>query len=145
MRNETKKELNYSKGESTMINNFGYIFSEFDLLTIQKINDARSKNNNFNLNCGEFKKYIISEELVDRLFKYGKHYLFKFENNYGASVVKNDSSYGFEEDLWEMSVIKFDNNGDINLLYDTPITDNVLGYLTDEKVVNYLKQIKELK
>lgn len=32
----------------------------------------------------------------------------------------------------------------VKLDYDTPVADDVVGYLTDEEVRNYLKQIKEL-
>lgn len=74
--------------------------------------------------------------------------VFRFENQYGASVVKHDFSYGHEQDLWELAVIKFEDNNKYNLHwslnYDTPITDDVIGYLTNEEVLNILQQIKEL-
>lgn len=83
---------------------------------------------------------------VRKLFN-GVQYLYKFENNYGASVVKHDGSYGHEDDLWELAVIKFTGDGenivwDIN--YDTDITNDVIGRLTDEEVRDLLSRIKEL-
>ena len=63
-----------------------------------------------------------------------------FDNGYGASVVKSPYSYGGNQGLYELAVIK-----DNNLCYDTPITDDVLGYLTEDQVTDYLRQIQELK
>ncbi len=69
--------------------------------------------------------------------------IYKFENGYGASVVKNDISYGSKEGLFELGVIKFDNNN-WKLCYDTPITDDVIGYLKQEEIEPILEQIKNL-
>ena len=63
-----------------------------------------------------------------------------FDNGYGASVVKSLYSYGGNQDLYELAVIKDDA-----ICYDTPITDDVLGYLTEDDVTKYLGQIQELK
>ena len=63
-----------------------------------------------------------------------------FDNGYGASVVKSMYSYGGNQDLYELAVIKDDA-----ICYDTPITDDVLGYLTEDDVTKYLGQIQELK
>ena len=70
-------------------------------------------------------------------------YIFRFENDYGASVVKGMGTYGHELDLWELGVITFDGC-DWHLTYDTPITEDVIGYLTDEQVMDILKQIQAL-
>ena len=62
-----------------------------------------------------------------------------FDNGYGASVVKSTFSYGGNQDLYELAVIKDDA-----ICYDTPITDDVLGYLTEDDVTKYLSQIQNL-
>jgi len=63
-----------------------------------------------------------------------------FDNGYGASVIKSPYSYGGNQDLYELAVIK-----DNAICYDTPITDDVIGYLTEDDVTKYLGQIQELK
>lgn len=63
-----------------------------------------------------------------------------FDNGYGASVVQSPYSYGGNGGLYEIAVL--DKEGDIT--YDTPITDNVVGWLDEEKVTDYLHQIQKL-
>jgi hypothetical protein len=96
---------------------------------------------NLFLNYEGFEDYLVNKNH----FFGGVGYVFKFENKYGASVVKHNGSYGHSDDLWELAVIKFDDEGykwDLN--YDTPITADVEGYLTDEDVRKLLERIKEL-
>lgn len=73
----------------------------------------------------------------------GVQYLFRFKNNFGASVVKTPYSYGAKDDKWELAVIKW-RGDDFDLEYDTEITDDVLGWLTDKDVQDLLRRIKEL-
>lgn len=74
----------------------------------------------------------------------GVQYIFKFDNGYGASVIKTPYSYGGRSGLWELAVMKFYEDHGWHLCYSTPITDDVIGHLKDEDVMEYLKQIKEL-
>ena len=74
----------------------------------------------------------------------GIKYIFIFDNGYGASVIKCSNSYGGLKDLWELAVLKRNDNGEYYIDYDTPITNDVLSYLSDSEVNNYLSQIKEL-
>ncbi len=62
-----------------------------------------------------------------------------FENGFGASVVKHNFSYGGPEGKYELAVL----NGD-SLTYDTPITDDVLGYLDEKEVTEILIKIQQL-
>lgn len=66
-----------------------------------------------------------------------------FDNGYGASVIQNQFSYGYDDGLYELAVIK-GNALEWKLCYDTPITIDVIGWLTPRDVVGLLKQIKEL-
>ena len=70
--------------------------------------------------------------------------IFKFDNMYGASVVKHKYSYGNELGLWELAVIKYYADDEWHIVYDTKITDDVIGNLTDDDVCFYLEQIKYL-
>ena len=70
----------------------------------------------------------------------GVGYVYEFENGYGASVVKHDGSYGGKQGLYEIAVL--DSTGD--LCYSTPITDDVIGYATEDKVLDTLHRIRML-
>lgn len=79
----------------------------------------------------------------------GDQLIFRFTNNYGASVVRNAHSYGNEEGLWELAVIYWPvpENLDIfgfDLTYDTPITGDVVGHLSIQEVHELLDQIEAL-
>lgn len=95
---------------------------------------------NFELNYRGFENYlVINGPILD-----GVQYIFRFDNSYGASVVKFDHTYGYDLDLWELAVIWIDENGDCSLVYDTPVTDDVIGYLTDAEVCELLGEIRDL-
>ena len=66
--------------------------------------------------------------------------IYEFENGYGASVVMHNSSYGGKNGLWELAVLGIDGE----LCYHTPITNDVIGHLTDTKLHEILQEIKEL-
>lgn len=66
--------------------------------------------------------------------------IYRFGNGYGASVVCSDMSYGGKEGLFEIAVL--DLAGDI--VYDTPVTDDVIGWLDFDGVAKTLQQIQNL-
>ncbi len=72
-----------------------------------------------------------------------------FDNGYGVSVVRFTSpfgfggSYGADEGLYEVAVIK-GTEDDWNICYDTPITDDVLGHLSEEEVEVLLYEVENL-
>ena len=70
--------------------------------------------------------------------------LYRFPNNYGASVVKGEHTYGGEEGLWELAVVVFDTSGDFELCYTSPITSDVEGHLDDDDVEEFLSRIEAL-
>lgn len=78
----------------------------------------------------------------------GTQVIFRFANNYGASVVKHEFSYGSKQGLAELAIICWkqgeENILEFELTYDTPITDDVLGHLTFEEVKGFLYRISQL-
>ena len=62
-----------------------------------------------------------------------------FPNGYGASIVRFDGSYGYEEGLWEVAVMT-----DAGPCYTTLITDDVIGYQSETEVVSLCQQIFSL-
>lgn len=74
-------------------------------------------------------------------------YIFAFDNGYGASVVKCKdaiTSYGFEEDLWELALLKEvannypessivyeDDMHTLEIAYEPIVNFDVIGYMTD--------------
>jgi uncharacterized small protein (DUF1192 family) len=67
----------------------------------------------------------------------GRQRRYAFPNGYGASVI-NDG-YGSEQGHFELAVLKGDH-----LTYETPITDDVLGWLTAAEVEQKLDEIAAL-
>jgi hypothetical protein len=63
----------------------------------------------------------------------GIQYLAFFPNLYGVSIVKSEWSYGGKNGLWELAVLE-GGEDEWELTYNTPITGNVLGYLTEDEV-----------
>lgn len=67
--------------------------------------------------------------------------IYKFPNGYGASVIKlNYIYFGIE-----IAVLRFDENGNWDIDYSTPITNDVIGGLNEEERDNVLQQIFDLK
>ncbi|ACK41279.1 hypothetical protein AB349_02745 [Listeria monocytogenes] len=80
----------------------------------------------------EFKEYVINNKNENF---FNEQILYKFPNNYGASVILGPYTYGLE-----LAVISFSNeNWDID--YDTPITNDVLGHLDKESLKQALEDI----
>jgi hypothetical protein len=69
---------------------------------------------------------------------------YRFDNGYGASVIQHNYSYGNEQGLWELAVIKWDDEW-YDLVYDTDITEDVIGNLTLDEVQEILVRIESLK
>ena len=64
----------------------------------------------------------------------------KFDNGYEVSVVKSPYSYGGDRGLYELAVFK-----DGEICYDTPITDDVIGYLREIDVTDVMEKIQKLQ
>jgi len=77
---------------------------------------------------------------INEGFMTGKRARMKFDNKYGISVVSTNYSYGGRDGLYEIAVL--DSEGD--LTYNTPVTSDVIGYLSPEEVTDIMKQIQLL-
>ena len=67
--------------------------------------------------------------------------IYKFPNGYGASVIKFKYIYfGIE-----IAVLKFYKEGNCNINYATPITNDVVGGLDEEGRDKVLQQIFDLE
>ena len=95
----------------------------------------------YELNYEGFKDYLLKRTFIAT---FGVQYIFKFDNGFGASVIKNVGSYGHENDLWEVGVVIFGYGDAWHLTYKTPITNDVVGNCTDEEVRDILSQIQKL-
>ena len=69
----------------------------------------------------------------------GSQAVLEFDNGYGVSVLLGDLFYSNGIDTYELAVLK-----DGFLCYDTPITDDVLGYLTKGKITKVMEKIQKL-
>lgn len=68
----------------------------------------------------------------------GVQLLFRFPNGYGASLINHAYSLGLE-----LAVIEWDDTG-YHVTYDTPVTDDVLGWLPPEQIEDTLNRIAAL-
>lgn len=84
----------------------------------------------------QFKDYIVKQNDLGY-----PQTIYKFPNGYGASIIKIEYIYfGIE-----IAVLKFDENGNWDIDYSTPITNDVIGGLNEESRDSVLQQIFELE
>ena len=81
------------------------------------------------------------EEIKDSPYQIGVKCKMVFENGYGVSVVCHTHSYGSKNGLFEIAVLGKDGD----LTYVTPVTNDVIGYLSREEVTKIMEQVQELK
>jgi hypothetical protein len=65
----------------------------------------------------------------------------KFPNSYGASVACNQLTHFVPE----LAVLKYDDKGCSKLVYDTPITSDVIPHVEMNQVQAILEEIKKLE
>ena len=66
-----------------------------------------------------------------------------FDNGYGISVITGEGAYSDDQCPYEAAVLK-GNQTEWNICYDTPITDDVLGFNDAHRITAIMKQIQEL-
>lgn len=64
-----------------------------------------------------------------------------FDNGYAVSIVSHAHSYGGNDGLFEIAVL---NAEDDRIIYDTPITNDVLGHLDFAEVAEAVAKVKAL-
>ena len=88
-------------------------------------------------------RFFNNDEYLTRMqphpFDGGIQMQFTYPNKYTASVIRHRGSYGGDMGLWEIAVMYGEK-----IVYDTPITNDVLGWQTDEDVEKVLQRIREL-
>ena len=70
----------------------------------------------------------------------GVQSIMMFDNGYGVSVVRTTFSYGGKMGLYELAVL--DSGEDIT--YNTPVTNDVLGHLSEKEVTRYMIEVQKL-
>ena len=78
---------------------------------------------------------FVSHEQFNRY----EEWIFNFNNGYGASVITGSIVYCNEKKPFELAVLKHGK-----ICYDTPITDDVISYLTSNEVYELLDRIEQL-
>ena len=63
----------------------------------------------------------------------------KLDNGYEVSVVQSQYTYGGDKGLFGLAVFK-----DGEICYDTPITNDVIGYLRPEDVTDVMEKLQKL-
>jgi hypothetical protein len=73
----------------------------------------------------------------------GKRIAMRFPNGYGVSVISGPGAYG----TCELAVLRFTNGDDpddFTIVYDTPVTGDVLPCNTAEDLVNAIRAVEAL-
>ena len=108
----------------------------------------RDKTLTFELNLEELESnLLVRQEQEDENSVYGIQYIFKFENNWGASVIKSRWSHGSSENLWELALLQFTSDEEEpHLLPKGPDIfedQEPIGYLSDNEVLEHLRSIRQ--
>ena len=69
----------------------------------------------------------------------GQHAIIHFENGYGVSVLFGWVFYSDGRSTYEVGVLKGGQ-----LCYSTPITDDVIGHASKNKVTRIMKKVQQL-
>ena len=104
-------------------------------------------------------QYLISSidehDLSETYTDHREQRIYRFPNGLGASVVRRSytskeypycqhGSYGYLDGLWELAVIEWEDADRWHITYDTPVTEDVLGCLSEGEVDATLTRIQAL-
>lgn len=83
--------------------------------------------------------YILPAFSRDR-YGNAKQAVMEFENDYGVSVLMGECFYSNGVDTYELGVLY-----EGGLTYNTDITDDVIGYITEEEVTEIMKRVQDIQ
>lgn len=90
------------------------------------------------------------DPVITRPWLDGVQAVYLFDNGYGASVIRHSGSYGGRDGLWEIAVLARGGRGSgllntgYDVTYSSPITDDVIGHLSDQDRDDTLARIANL-
>ena len=87
----------------------------------------------------DYKTFNDLEFKAHEAIGFGLHARIDFSNGYGVSVVTGEYAFTDDAHPYELAVFK-----DGNICYDTPITNDVIGYLTEDDVTEIMKKVQDL-
>ena len=68
-----------------------------------------------------------------------------YPNHYGVSVIRGPYTHGGRKGLYELAVVYMaPEDNESQLVYDTPVTNDVEGHLTPDDVTKLMKQVEAL-
>lgn len=108
------------------------------------------KNQKTPLIYDEYEQYEVDKERSEKVVKLWKgiayRNVFRFENKWGAVVVKNESCTHYDDDLFDMAVM-YDGYlmNNLKVKSSKKKDETVIGGLTNEEVMEILGQIKEFE
>ena len=79
-------------------------------------------------------------EMVNNYGVNGKRARMMFDNGYGVSVIRTSFSYGGKMGQYELAVLDTSEN----ITYNTPVTNDVLGHLSEKEVTRYMIEVQKL-
>jgi len=87
----------------------------------------------------KFKPHHIAKSGIDQ-YKDAKQAKLSFRNKYGVSVIFGSCFYSNGIDTYEVAITY-----DGEITYSSGITNDVVGYITSDKVTEIMKQVQSLR
>ena len=90
-------------------------------------------------------KVTSRDETIDFGYRVspGIHYWIHLNDKYVVSVIKTETSYGREKDLWEIGLLRNYGPKDDELVHieeDFDLGDDVIGWLTEDEVNDWIEK-----
>ena len=109
------------------------------VITDVVVEDVKEQNKDLFLSHPLFKNYFVREAGV--FAPETECWLFSVPNHRDmeVSVIRSSMTYGGSEGLFELAMLK-----NKRCIYDTPITNDVIGWLDEEGVLDILKDVQRI-